>query len=95
MDVEQETVTEQPTTSKVQGQGQAPPQQAEASQIPALQTPLNEERGKKRDREETTPPSGSAQQPEAKRQRIDPQVEEEISEEIIENPRREKEQASK
>ena len=43
------------------------------------------------DREETTPPSGSIQQLEAKRQRFDPQVEEEISEEVIESPRRERE----
>jgi len=82
MDVQQETEAEQPNTSKDQSQGQAPLQQSEASQLPVLQTPLNEERGKKRDREETTPPSGSTQQPEAKRQRIDPQAEEEhISEE--------------
>ena len=79
MDVEQETVIEQPTTSKEQSQGQAPPLQTEVLQVTALQTPLNEERGKKRDREETTPPSGSIQQPEAKRQRVDPQVEEEIT----------------
>jgi len=80
MDVEQEIVTEQPTTSMEQTQEQAPPQQIEALQVPALQTPANEERGKKRDREETTPTSGSPQQPEAKRQRVDPPVEEEISE---------------
>lgn len=59
--------------------------------MPTLQTPVNEERGKKRDREETTPASGSTQQPEAKRQRVDPQVEEEISEEVLESPRRERE----
>lgn len=59
VDVEQETMTEQPTTSKEQSQGKAPPPQTEAPQIPTLQTPLNEERGKKRDREETTPASGS------------------------------------
>lgn len=59
MDVRQETVTENPTTSKELAQGQAPPQQTEALQVPALQTPINGERGKKRDREETTPASGS------------------------------------
>ena len=80
MDAGQETVTKQPTTSKEQGQGQAPPRQIEALQVPALQTLVNEQRGKKWDREETTPTSGSPQQPEAKRQRVDPPVEEEISE---------------
>lgn len=56
-----------------------------------METPVNEERGKKRDREETTPASGSTQQPESKRQRVDPQVEEEISEEVLESPRRQRE----
>jgi len=91
IDTEQETMIEQPTTSKEQGQGQAPPLQTKAPQIPALQTPLNEERSKKRDREETTPRSGSKEPPQAKRQRIDPQIEEEISEEVIESPRIERE----
>ena len=91
MDAEQEIVTEQPTTSVEQTQGQAPPQQKEALQVPALQTPANEERGRKRDREDSTPASGSTQQREAKRQRIDPQLEEEIVEEILESPRRERE----
>ncbi len=82
MDAQQETEEEQPSTSKDRSQGKALPQQAEASQIPVFQTPLNEERGRKRDREEPTPPSVSTQQAEAKRQRIDPEAEEEhISEE--------------
>lgn len=63
MDAEKETMTDQPTTSKEQGQGQAPSLQIEAPQVPALQTPLNEERSKKRDREETTPASGSTEHP--------------------------------
>jgi len=83
-------MTDQPTTSKEQDQGQAPPLQTEVPQVPALQTPLNEERSKKQDKEETTPASGSTQQPQAKRQRIDPQVEEEICEEIIQIPTRER-----
>ena len=91
MDVQQETEAGQPNTSKDQSQGQAPLQQAEAPQIPVLQTPLNEERGEKRDREEVTPPSGSTQQPEAKRPRIDPETEEEdISEERAESQNRER-----
>ena len=55
--------------------------------MPPLQTPVNEERGKKRDREEFTPASGSTQQPGGKRQRVDPPFEEEASEGIIESPR--------
>lgn len=91
VDTEQETMTNQPTTSKEQAQGKAPSLQTEAPQVPALQTPLNEERSKKWDREETTPASGSTKQPEAKRQRVDPQTEEEISEEITGSPRKERE----
>jgi len=56
------------------------PVQTKATKIPALQTPLNEERCKKRDREDTTPISGPAEQPWAKRQRLDPLSEEEIFE---------------
>jgi len=59
--------------------------------VPALQTPLNEEKGIKRDREETTPVSGLAEQPGAKRKWVDPLPEEEIIEEIIESPRSERE----
>lgn len=39
-------------------QEQIPPVQTKAAEIPALQIPLNEEKGKKRDREEATPISG-------------------------------------
>ena len=74
-----------------QPQTQAPIQQTEAPTVPALQTPAHEERGKKRDREESTPASGSTQQTEAKRQKVDSPVIEEISEEILESPRKEKE----
>jgi len=55
-----------------------------------LQTPLNEEKGGKRDREEDTLISGPAKQPEAKRQRVAPLPEEEVIEEIIEIPRSER-----
>ena len=91
MDAEQEVITEQPTTSMEQSQEQASPQQTEELQVPALQTLANEERGRKRDQEDSTPASGSKQQPEAKRQRVDPPVEEEISEEFLESPRRDRE----
>ena len=50
-----------------------------------LQTPLNEERGKKRDREEATPISEPAEQPGEKRQRLNLLSEEEIFEETTES----------
>jgi len=71
-------------------QGQIPPVQTKAAEIPTLQTPLNEEKGKKRDREEATPISGPAEQPRTKRQRLDPLSEEEIIEETIESLRGER-----
>ena len=55
-----------------------------------MQTLLNEEKGRKRDREEDTPISGTTEQPEAKRQRVDPLPEEEVIEEIIESLRSER-----
>lgn len=64
---EQLEMTNQPATSEEQGQGRAPPAQTKAPEIPTLQTPLNEEKGRKRDREEATPISGPLEQPEAKR----------------------------
>ena len=90
MDTEQVT-TELPATSKEQSQEQAPPQKTEAPQMLVLQTPAHEERGRKRDRQDSTPASGSTQQPEPKRQRVDSPSEEEISEEILESPRRDRE----
>jgi len=71
-------------------QEKIPPVQTKAPEIPALQTPLNEEKGKKRDREETTPISGPAEQPGAKRKRLNPLSEEEIIEETIESLRGER-----
>lgn len=50
-----------------------------------MQTPLNEERGKKRDRETTTPTSGPMEQPGTKRQRLNPLSEEEMMKETIDN----------
>jgi len=58
MDIEQVT-TELPATSMEQSQEQAPPQQTETPHMPVLQTPAHEERGRKRDREDSTPASGS------------------------------------
>ena len=71
-------------------QGKIPSVQTKAPEIPALKTPLNEEKGKKRDREESTPISGPAEQPGAKRQRLNPLSEEEIIEETIESLKGEK-----
>jgi len=80
---------EQLTTSKEHSQGQAPSLQTQAAEVPALQTPLPEERSKKRDQEETTPASGSTGQQEAKRQRVDP-PEEDTVEDITESTRGER-----
>lgn len=74
-----------------QSQEQAPPQQTKAPQMPILQTPAHEDRGRKHDREDSTPTSGSTQQLESKRQKFDSPFEEEISEEIPESPRRDRE----
>ena len=70
---------------------QTPPPQTEPPPVPVLQTPVHEERGKKRDREESTPTSGSSQIPEAKRQKVDSPIVEEIIKEILESPRKEAE----
>jgi len=82
-------MVDQPITSKEQGQGQVPSTQTKALEIPALQTPINEERGKKRERQEDTPISGSAEQPGEKRQRLNPLSEEEFIQETIGNLREE------
>ena len=88
-------ITQLPATSMEQSQEQVSPQQIEAHQVPALQTPAHEERGRKRDREDSTPASGSTQQPEVKRQRVDYPFEEEVNEEILGSPRRDREGSQK
>ena len=52
---------------------------------PVLQNPLNEERNKKRDRENTTPASGPSEQPGTKRQRLNPLSEEELVQETTDS----------
>ena len=47
LDSEHHIMTDQLASSKQQGQGKTPPVQTKAPEIPALQTPLNEEKGKK------------------------------------------------
>lgn len=54
-----------------------------------LQTPRNEERAKKRDRQEDTPIGGSTEQQGEKRQRLNPYFEEELAEETRGNLRSE------
>lgn len=78
---------DQPTTSKEQGQGKDPPSQTKAPEIPILQTPLNEERGKKRDRQEDTSIIGPEEKPGEKRQRLNPLLEEEFIQEITDSQR--------
>ena len=73
-------MVEQPTSIDQQTQGQAPPMQEIIVEIPVLQTPANEERIKKRDRQEETPLTTSTDQPGEKRQRLNPFSEEEMPE---------------
>lgn len=70
---------------------QIPPPQKEPVTAPILQTPAHEERGTKRDREESTPLSGSSHQPEAKRQRADSTEVEDITDDVLESERKDKE----
>ena len=49
---------------------------------PVVQTPLNEEKNPKRDRDEATPSSRPIAQTYAKRQRLTPFLEQEFTEEI-------------
>ena len=69
---EQKRIADQPDTLREKSQGQGPSTQTKVPGIPVLQTPLNEERGKKRDRQEDTPIGGSVQQRGEKRQRLNP-----------------------
>ena len=61
----------------------------DVEKISILQTPLNEEKGKKRDAETTTPISGSSEQPGTKRQRLNPLSEVEFVQETTDSQRRE------
>lgn len=60
-------MADRPDTAKEQSQGQAPSTQAKVTEIPVLQTTLNEERTKKRDRKEETPTGGCIEQQGEKR----------------------------
>lgn len=48
MHSEQQEITDQPTSSQQQSQGKIPPPQTHALEILALQSPLNEEKGRKK-----------------------------------------------
>lgn len=85
--MEQQAITDQ--------QGKIPPVQTKAAKIYALHTPLNEDKGKKREREEAMPISGPTEQSGEKRQRNSPLLEEEIFEEITESLRGERQPTSR
>ena len=99
MGAKKETVKEKPAPSSEQQQGQqpeqqqeqTPPPQTEPQIAPSLQTPAQEERGTKRDREESTPASGSSQQPQTKRQRADSLEVDDITEEVLDSSRKDRE----
>lgn len=82
-------MTEQPETSKEQGQVQIPPVQINEPEIADLQTPLNVEKGKKREAETSTPVGGTTEQHGTKRQRLNPLLEIESVEEISDSQGRE------
>lgn len=83
----QSTMEEKSSSNPEKGQEQSPSTQTKAPEIPVMQTPHNEERGKKRDRTDDTPTGTSTDQQGEKRQRLNPYAEEEITEETIGNIR--------
>lgn len=76
-------------TSTEQAQLHTPRGEGNVGEHLILQTPLNEERNKKRDREIATLVSGPSEQPGAKRQRLNPLSEEEFVEETTTSQRKE------
>jgi len=56
-----------PTSTDEQSQGKDPSTQTKVTEIPVLQTLVNEEKARKRDREEETPPRKSGDQQGEKR----------------------------
>ena len=70
-------MVEAPISTEQQAQQSAPPRQETIVETSVLQTPANEERGKKRNREQETPLTASTTQWE-KRQRLNPLSEEEM-----------------
>lgn len=83
----QGAMADRPDTVKYQSQGQAPSTQASAPEAPVLQTPLNEERAKKRDIQEETPTGTTTEKQAKERQRLNPYAEEEFTEKTTKNQR--------
>lgn len=83
---QQEKMADLPASTDEQSQGQDPSTQEMAVEISVLQTPANEERAKKGDRQEETPPGTSTDQQGEKRQRVNPFFEEEMPEGPTEQP---------
>ena len=83
-------MSKQLETYREQAQIQNPHTHINIGEPRILQTTLNEERNKKRDRETTTPTSGPLGQPGTKRQRLNPLSEEELSEETTDSQREER-----
>ena len=75
---QQEEMAEAPGPTEQQTQQQVPQTQETTVGTPVLQTPINEERGRKRDRQEETPLTTSASQQGEKRKRLNPFSEEEM-----------------
>jgi len=75
---QQEEMAEAPGPTEQQIQEKVPQTQQTAVETPVLQTPINEERGRKRDRQEETPLTTLASQQGEKRQRLNPFSEEEM-----------------
>jgi len=78
---QQDTMEDLPVSAEEQSQEQGPSTQTKAVEIHVLQTPLNEERAKKRDRHEETPTGVSVEQQGEKRQILKPYSREELPEE--------------
>ena len=75
---QEEEIAEAPATTEQQTQEQSHPVKEVTVETTVLQTPANEERIRKRDRQEETPLSASTDQPGEKRQRLNPFSEEEM-----------------
>jgi len=75
---QQEEMAKAPAPTEQQAQESKPQAQKIAVETSVLQTPINEERSRKIDREEDTPPTTLASQQGEKRQRLNPFSEEEM-----------------
>lgn len=79
------TMTEQPQTSKGQDQVHVSSIQTNPVEMSIFQTPLNMEKGKKREAEAATPLTGYSQQPHIKRQKLNTPLEVESIDEILDS----------